>query len=165
MTTDTESLAAPFHAIAGSGLQEVWWIGGRVSIKATGAQTGGRLGTWEFHARRGAATPMHVHHREDEYFVVVEGTASFFVGDERFDASSGDFVFLPREIPHAYLITSEWARVIGMVTPAGHESFFTELGTPVVPGEPEAPPPSVEAMAAGMVRHGGEILGPPPTLE
>jgi quercetin dioxygenase-like cupin family protein len=155
------ALAVP----AGRGTREVWWIGGKVLIKLTAAESGGALGVWEFDAALGAATPVHVHRREDEHFVVVEGSARFLVGDQRIDAGPGDYVFLPRDVPHAYLITSERARVIGMVTPGGMEAFFTDVGAPVVAGEPQAPPPDRELMARTLTRYGNELLGPPPGLD
>ena len=58
----------------------------------------------------GAASPLHAHHREEECFFVAEGEARLFVGDQRIDARAGDLVALPRDAPHAYLITSPTAR-------------------------------------------------------
>ena len=161
--TASDTRRAPTYLPART--DEVWWYGGRVGVKLTGAQTAGRVGMWLWDARRGAAAPMHVHHREDEYFLVVEGEARLFVGDQRIDARAGDFVVLPREVPHAYLITSETARLIGMASPGGFEAFFTELGAPVVPGAQPAEPPDAGLMARTAADHGVEILGPPPTLD
>jgi hypothetical protein len=41
---------------------------------------------------------MHVHHREDEAFWVLEGEVTFEVGGKTIEASAGDFVFGPRDI-------------------------------------------------------------------
>jgi quercetin dioxygenase-like cupin family protein len=90
---------------------------------------------WYWDALRGAAALLHVHHREDEQFLVVSGRARFIVADERMDAGPGDLVFLPRDHPHAYLIISDTARLVGMVTPGGFEAFFSEVGTAVRPGD------------------------------
>ncbi len=143
---------------------EVWWIDSRVDVTLTASQTGGRVGMWTWVARRGAAAPLHVHPDADEWFLVLEGTARFLVGGERVDAEEGGSVFLPRGVPHAYLVTSDGARLVGGVSPGGMEGLFTELGTPVVPGAPEPPPPGVDALAAAAPRYGVEILGPPPAL-
>jgi quercetin dioxygenase-like cupin family protein len=148
-----------------AGADEVWWMDSTVDVKLTAAQTDGHLGMWLWVARRGATAPLHVHHRDDEQFLVIDGEVRFIVGDERLDAHAGDLVFLPREVPHAYLVVSETARVVGSATPGGFESFFAELGTPVRPGAPAAPPPAIEAMAAAAARRGIDILGPPPTLD
>lgn len=69
-------------------------------------------------------------------------------------ARAGDLVFLPRELPHAYLVTSETSRGVGTATPGGFESFFAELGTPAEPGAPAAAPPAMDAMAAAAARRG-----------
>jgi len=144
---------------------ELWWYGGRLSIKLTAAQTGGRLGTWVWDGVGGAAAPLHVHHREEEYFYVVDGEARLFVGGERIDARAGDLVALPRDVPHAYLISSPTARVIGMASPGGFESFFSELATPVVDREPPAAAPDVAAMVIAAAARDVDVLGPPPKLD
>ena len=95
---------------------------------------------------------------------MIEGQARFTIGEETLEAGPGDLVFLPREVPHAYLITSDTARLVGTVTPGGFEAFFTDLGKPVMPGAPEAPPPAIDAMTTTAADYGVQILGPPPTL-
>ena len=163
-----QTTAPDIHARATfvlAGADEVWWLDSTVDIKLTAAQTDGHVGMWVWVARRGAAAPLHVHHREDEQFLVVDGQIRFFIGEQRLDAQAGDLVFLPREVPHAYLVTSETSRGVGTATPGGFESFFTELGTPVEPGAPAPPPPAIDAMTAAAGRRGIEILGPPPTLD
>jgi quercetin dioxygenase-like cupin family protein len=155
----TDALLVP------AGSNEVWWIDSRVDVKLTAEQTQGHAGMWIWTARRGAASPMHLHRREDEQFLVIDGEARFIVDGRQIEARAGDTVFLPREVPHAYLITSETARLVGTATPGGFESFFSDLGTPVVPGEPEARPPSIESMARTSADYGIELLGPPPRLD
>lgn len=155
--------AAALHIPAG--MHEVWWLDSRVDVKLTASQTDGRAGMWIWVARRGAASPLHMHHREDEQFLVIEGQARFTIGQETLEAEAGDLVLLPREVPHTYVITSDTARLVGTATPGGFEQYFTDLGTPVMAGAPEAPPPTIEAMAATAARYGIEILGPPPTLD
>ena len=157
------TLATPRRVPAAAG--RLWWYGGQVAVKLTGDATEGRVGMWVWDRHRGAASPVHVHSREEEYFLVVEGRARLFVGDAHIDAGPGDLVALPRGVPHAYLITSETARLVGMASPGGFESFFAELGTPVVEGEPPAPAPEPALMVRTAAAYGVEILGPPPTLD
>jgi quercetin dioxygenase-like cupin family protein len=159
----SEALATP--RLLPAARNRVWWYGGQVAVRLTSAGTDGRVGMWIWDAHRGAAAPVHVHSREDEYFLVIEGRARLFVGGECFDAGSGDLVVLPRGVPHAYLITSETARLVGMASPGGFESFFAELGTPVAEGEPPAPAPEPALMARTAAAYGVDVLGPPPTLD
>jgi quercetin dioxygenase-like cupin family protein len=144
--------------------REVWWIDSRVDVKLTAEETGGHAGMWLWTARQGAAAPLHVHRREDEQFIVLDGTARFVIAEEQIDAGPGDLVILPRDVPHSYLVTSPTARLLGSVTPGGFEAFFSRAGTPVAPGEPEAPPPAMDVMAAAGADLGIEIVGPPPVL-
>jgi quercetin dioxygenase-like cupin family protein len=148
-----------------AGRRQVWWIDSTLDVRLTAAETDGQLGLWLWEAQRGAASPLHVHHREDEQFLLIDGTARFRVGEQWLDARAGDAIVLPRNVPHAYVITSETARVVGSVTPGGMEAFFTDLGTPVLPGQPAGPPPTIDAMVAGAGRYGIEILGPPPSID
>ena len=159
---DARALAPAFLAAGGEGHPSLWWIGGRLDIKVTAAQSRGGLGAGGFDAERGASAPWHVHRREEEHFAVLGGAVSFRVGNESLNASAGDYVFLPRDVPHSYLVTSERARMLTFVTPGGMEGFFVDCGTPIVAGEPQAPPPAPSAMAAAAARYGVEILGPPP---
>lgn len=164
MKTSRDDTAVGRLSLARAGSHQVWWVDGRVDVKLTASLTDGHVGMWYWTARRGAASPWHVHHREDEQFLVVEGRFRFFIEDERLDAGPGDCIFLPREIAHAYLATSD-AVGVGMVIPGGFEAFFTEVGAPVRDGETSGPPPEVGAMAAAAARLGVEIVGPPPTLD
>jgi mannose-6-phosphate isomerase-like protein (cupin superfamily) len=140
----------------------VWWIDSTLEVKLTAAQTEGHIGMWLLMATRGAASPLHVHHREDEQFLVIDGRVRFVLGDQPLDARPGDLTLLPRDLPHAFVVTSERARLIGVVTPGGFESFFTDLATPVMPGAPPAAPPTIAAMTAAAPAYGLEILGPAP---
>lgn len=163
MTATVVDSLAPLSHVRG-GTREVWWIDSRVQVSLTAPDTNGQLGMWLWVAQRGAASPLHVHHREDEQFLLIDGHARFRVGEQWLQAGPGDSIFLPRGVPHAYVITSQTARVVGSVTPGGMESFFTDLGAPIVPGQPAPPPPAIASMAATAARYGMEILGPPPAL-
>jgi mannose-6-phosphate isomerase-like protein (cupin superfamily) len=45
---------------------------------------------------------LHVHHDDDEAWVVLEGTLGFRVGDELVTAGRGAAVLVPKGTPHAY---------------------------------------------------------------
>jgi quercetin dioxygenase-like cupin family protein len=163
MTHTVPDVTKPLRWPLGEGLAQVWWIAGSlITIKLNSELTGGHLGMWEWDAPRGATTPLHVHEIESEEFVILEGTARFFIGDERIDGGPGDVVMLPRQIPHAYQITSERARVITMVTPGGQEAMFLEAGNPVT-GPQIAPDPAL--MLEIGPKYGTRLVGPPPPFE
>jgi quercetin dioxygenase-like cupin family protein len=161
-----DTATKPYRLTPGEGLADVWWKTGRVTVKVTGAETGNPNTQNEVVDPRGGGTPVHVHHNEDETFYVLEGELTFLVGDERIDVTAGDFLFAPRDIPHAYVVRSERSRLLSTISPAGIEQLFVSLGTPVAGAEPptEMVMPPMPEMAALFAGYGAEILGPPPSL-
>jgi quercetin dioxygenase-like cupin family protein len=89
--------------------------------------TNGVMSLAEAVVRRGQEPPRHVHHREDEYFYVLEGEMTVRVGDRSFTAAPGTVVFLPRGVPHGFTVETEQARSLAIFTPAGIEGYFDNL--------------------------------------
>jgi quercetin dioxygenase-like cupin family protein len=158
---------APYALPADAGLADVWWKTGRVKLKAAGEQTGGRFSQVETVDPRGTATPLHVHHNEEETFYVLEGEVSVVVDGERLELSTGGFALVPRGAPHAYVVGSEQARMLVTFSPSGFEEAFVDLG---VDAAESAQPsvdtvlPPVEEMVRAFAPYGCEIVGPPPAL-
>ncbi len=46
--------------------------------------------------------PLHVHHRDDEAWYVLEGSLRFRLGDREVEASAGSAVFGPRGVRHTF---------------------------------------------------------------
>jgi mannose-6-phosphate isomerase-like protein (cupin superfamily) len=96
-------------------------------VKARAAETAGALGVVETVIPVGHSTPLHVHQHEDEAFYILAGAVDFVRGDERFRAEDGDFVFLPRTVPHTFLgISEEPTRALVIFLPGGLEEAFAE---------------------------------------
>ena len=107
---------------------------------------------------RGSAVPLHVHHRQDEFWYVAEGEVLFQVGDRKIRAQAGDTVFGPRGVPHSLRSMAEHGSLISILQPAGTlEEFFHELAQ-LRMKEGTMPPP--ERMAELFRAHGMEIVGP-----
>src|SRR5436309_7991293 len=161
-----ETATKPYRVASGEGLADVWWKTGRITVKVAGAETGNAFSQIEVDDPRGGGTPLHVHHNEDETFYVLEGELTFLVGDERIDVAAGDFLFAPRDIPHAYVVRSERARMLVTASPGGVEQVFVSLGVPVAGSEPpiDAVMPPMDELVRLFARYGCEILGPPLSL-
>jgi quercetin dioxygenase-like cupin family protein len=161
-TTDTAS-AQPIALRQGEG-EALWFLGTLVTIKAGSETTAGRVAVIEHLAPRGAGSPLHVHRREDEWFYVIEGELTFWVGGEVIEAPAGSFVYGPRDVPHTFTVSSDEARFLLVTEPAGFESFVRTLAEPAqaltIP-PPPAGPPDFERLAAVAAEYGIEILGPP----
>jgi quercetin dioxygenase-like cupin family protein len=152
----------PFLLRAGEG-ESVWSLGGRFTAKATAAVTEGRFALVESVAFRSTEPPLHIHHREDEAWYVLDGKMTFYVGDEIVEATAGCFAFAPRGIPHAFTVDAEPTRVLVLASPAGFEHFALELGQPA---ESDTPPaglamPAPEVLGPVAERYGIEVVGPP----
>lgn len=107
---------------------------------ATGEQTGGRFSLTETNVEAGYASPYHVHHDDDEAIYVLEGTIDLHLGDEVHEGRAGAWFFMPRAIPHGYVVREDGpARMLILTAPAGFERFFHEYGQPVDAGPPAAP--------------------------
>jgi quercetin dioxygenase-like cupin family protein len=103
-------------------------FGDRILTKISGAETSGAFALMEDLSPPRGGTPLHVHHREDEGFYILEGHYLFEVSGERQEAHSGDFFWVRREVPHRFLnIGAEAGRMLITVSPAGLEVFFEEL--------------------------------------
>jgi mannose-6-phosphate isomerase-like protein (cupin superfamily) len=143
--------------------QAIWFLRNRMTIKATAESTGGAYGLVESFIAPGFSPPLHVHHREDEAFWVLEGELSMRCGDRTFRARRGAFVFLPRDIPHTFVVEGDApARMLTLLTPGGGEGLFVDAGRPAEhDGLPPAAPPDIEALKRVSEFYGAEIVGPP----
>ena len=163
MTTAPQGTLAPVAHGPGEG-EHLWFFGGLTTIKADGADTGGRVVVTEQVTPRGSGSPLHVHHDEDEWFYVVEGELTIWVAGTTVVAGAGAFVYGPRDVPHTFLVSSERARFLLVTEPAGFEDFIRALAVPApAPEIPPAPtaPPDMEPVLGAAADHGLEILGPP----
>lgn len=140
------------------------FFGALITPKATAATTGGAIDVAEQTVPAGFATPLHVHHREDECFYILDGEIAFRLGVDTFTARPGTFVRLPRDVPHAFRVKSATpARTIVLGLPSGLVAFYAAAGAPASSGatavlRPVDVPRLVQVGAA----HGIEVLGPPP---
>lgn len=139
-------------------------FGGLTFIKATGEETGGAYGLIEQRANAGMATPLHVHHAEDELWFVIDGQISVHVDGETSILGAGDMAFSPRGAPHAFRVDEDDSRYL-VIRNAGGESFFGAVGDPVeeltLP-EPHPTDEQLERLNAVLTTYELELLGPPP---
>jgi quercetin dioxygenase-like cupin family protein len=143
----------------------IWFLGALSQLRLSGEQTGGALSLRENLARRGNASPVHVHDRDDETFFVLDGELRVVAGEDDHTAGPGTVAVLPRRLRHAYVVTSATARFLTLHAPAGFEQFAAEVGQParaLTLPPPPAGPPDFAVLAQAAARHGITILAPPP---
>jgi len=100
-----------------------------IDVKISGTDTGGDLAIFEQTSQsQGKGVPLHVHPFQDEIFYVIEGKYKFQVGDDKYDLSVGDSIFLPRKVAHAWIQISEKGKMLVTLQPAGKlENFFVSI--------------------------------------
>ena len=142
--------------------QKLEWLNGSTfSVLLDAAATDGQLTVGRFDAPKGEAPPFHLHTREDEVFMLIKGTARLWVGEEELELSEGGIVYLPRNVPHGYRITSDRADLLLIATPGGIENMFRQGGRDLSTPRPEGFTISKEVLAAAADAHGQIIVGPP----
>lgn len=99
--------------------------------------------------------PLHVHPNQDEWFYVVEGDYLFQVGEDKFQMKGGDTIFLPRNVPHAFVQLTEKGKMIVSYLPAGKmEAFFAVT-------DKWTSPPTKAEMEKVFADHDMQVVGPP----
>src|SRR4051812_40859970 len=123
----------------------------QIAIHVGAEQTGGCLALVELEGGRGVATPRHRHHWDDETLYVVTGQLRVLSGGDWHEVGAGAAVVLPRGLENTFVVVSERARMLVVLTPAGSEGFYRELAVGM----------TLERQVATAARYGCEITGPP----
>jgi quercetin dioxygenase-like cupin family protein len=163
-TLETQALD-PMAVSSGEG-EARWWSDGLAIIKATAADTAGQMTILEMTEPPNCAAPLHVHRNEDEGFWILEGSATFEVGDQTTEARAGDYLFGPRDIPHRFTTGPDGCRMLFILTPGGFEDLLRVISRParsrtLPPTGEDTPPPSnedMQRMQAAIQAHGCELL-------
>ena len=161
--TTTPTPAQPYLLRPGEGTAN-WFLGSLATVKADRASTRGAFTVVEFLNPAGFAPPVHRHHAEDEAFYVLSGHARFRCDGHEFAAGPGDFVLLPVNHPHTFLVGPDAPlHALQITNPAGFEEFVAEVGEPAQELRlPDPGPIDPAALGHAAARHGIEIIGPPP---
>jgi quercetin dioxygenase-like cupin family protein len=129
-------------------------VGGPLTFKVRGEQTGGALTAFENVIPPGEGPPLHSHDGEDESWYVLAGELDFKLGADIRRAPTGSFVFVPRGTPHCFVnVGAEPARILVLFTPSGMERFFDAFAGLQTP-DPQAFRTPGEPL-------GMKVLGPP----
>jgi quercetin dioxygenase-like cupin family protein len=127
-----------------------------IDLKVSGKDTNGDLAIFEQTSiSQGRGTPLHIHHFQDEIFYVIEGEYYFQVGESKYSLNTGEYIFLPRKVPHAWTQVSEKGKLTITFQPAGkmEEFFVTVAGL-------KTEPTAVE-IAKIFADNEMQVVGPP----
>jgi hypothetical protein len=117
--------------------ERMWFLGGGLHTwKALSEETNNSMLVFEDHLERGKVTPMHV-------------------------VGAGGFTFAPRGSAHAFVVTSERARLLCIQTPGSGQTFYRNASQPATTTGPG--PVDFDRLREVAVETGATtILGPPP---
>src|SRR5262250_3095210 len=107
-----------------------WYMASLMTDLADKKDTNGAFFLVEATLAPGNEPPPHVHSYEDELFYVLEGEFDVYVGQEAFKVRKGECVFLPRFVPHAFVVRSPQLQLLTLFTPGGLEGAFHGESTP-----------------------------------
>src|SRR3979409_2790482 len=144
--------------------ERLWFYGGGLHTwKAPASETGGAFLLFEDVMSRGKTTPLHTHPQVDETLYVLEGEILLHIDGEEQRVESGGVALAPRTVPHAFLVTSETARILFLETPGSNEACSRVASEPGTADLAISAPVDFARVRASAERNGGiEILGPPP---
>jgi quercetin dioxygenase-like cupin family protein len=107
----------------------VWFNGDILTVKLTGADTGGSVGLIKASVPPGGGPAAHTHMQADETFYLIEGELEFLDGERLFTAGPGDAVFIPRSTRHRFKnVSLSHASMLFFYTPGGAEGLFVDGG-------------------------------------
>ena len=147
------------HVPPGGG--HAWWVyGDKDIIKVTTKETGGALTFMETVIPPHAGPPLHIHHRENEAFYVLDGDIKVVDNGREFQVTTGAFVYMPQESVHRFEnVRDVPSTILLFFVPGGFEGYLTEMGDPVIEGQdPPSGPIDLEKAARIGAKYGLEIV-------
>lgn len=143
---------------AGEG-EKCWFYGGGIwTWKVSGADTGGELSVVEVEMDAGKMTPLHTHPIAESLWVL-EGRLRYRIEQDDVELGVGDFVMVPRDVPHAFMV-SEHARVLTMQPSDACEAFYRGASEPLDGSDRQTDFGRIAQ--SGELNGGITIIGPPP---
>jgi quercetin dioxygenase-like cupin family protein len=127
-TLESASSSPQTLVIPPEGGKTVHAFGDSAVIKLSGEQTNGSLMVALSSSRPGEGPPPHIHHAEDEMFMVMEGKVRFLANGQWTEPlEAGTIVYTPRGRIHTFQNAGDTAcRQLIIATPSGFELFFSK---------------------------------------
>jgi quercetin dioxygenase-like cupin family protein len=139
-------------------LPHIGLVGDTYTILLSGKDTAGRYSLIDMHVPPGGGPPPHRHDFE-EMFSVLEGEIEVTFRGKKSIIRAGETINIPANAPHQFQNKrGQPARLLSLVSPAGLEEFFREVGVPVATRT--TPPPSLDETAQAALVAKVKALSP-----
>ena len=114
----------------------------------------------------GHSPALHIHETLDDTWYCIEGRMAARCGDEEFVINAGDWVSMPRGVPHTFRVVGDQsARILTVHDNGTFRDFVRHLGVPaqarIVPDAPRFP--AIDELARAAAIHDIAAIGPPMT--
>lgn len=142
------------------------FLNGRITVKVSGAQSGGVMTVIEELIPRGFGPPLHRHEVEDELFHVTEGALWVSCAGQEQVLQPGGTAWLPKGLPHQFQGVGDGpTRFLQVTTPAQFEDMVADIGFRVEDGSvlPDPVEVDLDEVVRVCAEYQIEILGPPPS--
>lgn len=142
-------------------------VGDTYRIVISGKQTGGAYAVIDMLVPPNGGPGPHAHAAVQEAFYMLDGEIEVKTEESNYTATKGAFINIPLGgLVHSFKNKSDsLAHMLCIVTPAGMDDFFLEIGHPVRAGEfaPPQPPPdeaTMEKLKAIAEKYGQKLYPP-----
>ena len=133
------------------------WNGTTYKTILTPEASGGAMSIVDSVSPPNSGPPRHIHHAEDEVFVILTGEVELWINGETSYAGPGDTAFIPRGTEHTFrAIGDKPCRHLVILTPGGFEGFFADMAM-----SQARIPQDMTIVAESASRHKMEFTGPP----
>ena len=144
-------------------------VGDTYRLIVTGEQTGGAYAVIDMRVPPQGGPGPHAHAAYQEAFYIVDGEIEVKTESQTYTARKGAFVNIPLGgLVHDFKNQADTtAHLLCVLTPAGMEAMFQEIGRPVAPGAFLPPPemtPEEQKRLQGIAEKYGQKLFPPDYL-
>jgi len=156
----------PIVRNAGEGDKQSFAGGGLQLWKLLAEETGGAFFLLEDRMTQGKTTPLHAHPEAHEVTYIIDGEIEIEIDGERSRVGTGGMTFVPKGVPHAFVVVSEQARLIAIQSPGDvGQAFYRGASDPAADESLEnvdnVDIPRLQATAMQNPRA-ITLLGPPP---
>jgi quercetin dioxygenase-like cupin family protein len=157
------SARVPIIWAAGEGDKQSFLGGGMHTWKLLAEDTEGAFFLFEDVMAHGKTTPLHRHPDADEMTYILEGEIVLQVDGTETRVGAGGMSFVPKGVPHAFLVVSDSARLLSLHSPAtASQAFYRGASEPTTDDTSETVDIARLQASAKENPRGIELLGPPP---
>lgn len=143
----------------------LWFGNTLVSIPVSFRDGADGLSVVENWAPHGDSPPLHIHHTQDELFVVLEGRLRILQAGAEITLTAGQRALAPKGVAHTYRVESDGAHFLAITRGGDFETMVRKASRKAAHSDlppAAAPTPEVIARLTGLCAEARiEFVGPP----